>query len=331
VEDVLDALALPTPTRRALEFHWAGKAVPVNRVSFRELMNLVVAPSSEGLDYLVIPALEVRGVGGVGFRASLNGIQRLNLDGVCREESTNSSSADERRKTIASNQKTHQTPLSTNTMNAHILQESASRSIGLLSRRRLLRRVLCSAAGLPLLGASAFLPSQLLAATEESPETENNWEGPFYKPGAPVRSVFLEKGMAGTPLTLTGCVLDTHGRPLKGALLDLWHADRTGTYDNRGFTLRGKLYTDDEGRYTLRTIKPLYYGAPGDMRPSHIHVKASFQKSPILTTQLYFKGDPWNATDAGVRPSLILSPRKESDGLIAKFDFVIMAELREVS
>ena len=51
----------------------------------------------------------------------------------------------------------------------------------LLSRRRLLRRVLCSAAGLPLIGASAFLPCQLLAATEESPETENNWEGPFYK------------------------------------------------------------------------------------------------------------------------------------------------------
>ena len=51
----------------------------------------------------------------------------------------------------------------------------------LLSRRRLLRRVLCSAAWLPLIGASAFLPCQLLAATEESPETENNWEGPFYK------------------------------------------------------------------------------------------------------------------------------------------------------
>ncbi len=86
VEDLLDALALPTPTRRALEFHWAGKAVPTNRVSLRELMNLVVAPTSEGLEYLVIPALEVRGVGGFGFRALLNGIQRLNLGGVCREE-----------------------------------------------------------------------------------------------------------------------------------------------------------------------------------------------------------------------------------------------------
>jgi protocatechuate 3,4-dioxygenase beta subunit len=210
-------------------------------------------------------------------------------------------------------------------MNTHILQESASRSIGLLSRRRLLHRVLCSAAGLPLLGASAFLPGQLLAATEESPETENNWQGPFYKPGAPVRSVLLEKGMAGTPLTVTGRVFDTHGRPLKGALLDVWQADHTGSYDNTGFLLRGKLYTDDEGRYTLRTVKPLYYGEPGDMRPAHIHVKASFGRSPILTTELYFKGDPWIHRDAGVRPSLIMSPRRESEGLVAKFDFVIKA------
>src|SRR5690242_8895452 len=108
-------------------------------------------------------------------------------------------------------------------------------SIELLSRRRLLRRALFSAAELPLLGASAFLPGRLLAATAESPETENNWQGPFYKPGAPVRSVLLEKGMAGTPLTVTGRVFDTHARPLKGALLDVWQADHTGSYDNTGF------------------------------------------------------------------------------------------------
>jgi protocatechuate 3,4-dioxygenase beta subunit len=204
-------------------------------------------------------------------------------------------------------------------------EQKQSPSSELLSRRRLLRQAVLSAAGLPLLGASAFFPGPLLAATEESPETENNWEGPFYKPGAPVRSVLLEKGMAGTPLTVTGRILDTHGRPLKGALLDIWQADHKGSYDNTGFLLRGKLYTDDEGRYTLRTVKPLFYGEPGDMRPAHIHVKASFGKSPILTTQLYFKGDPWIHNDAGVRPSLIMSPRRESEGLVAKFDFVIKA------
>jgi len=213
----------------------------------------------------------------------------------------------------------------TNKMNLRETPHPLSHPIELISRRHLLRRAMLSAAWLPLLGASAFLPRRLLAATEESPETENNWEGPFYKPGAPVRSVLLERGMAGTPLTLTGRVLDTHGRPLKGALLDIWHADHTGTYDDIGFRLRGKLYTDDEGRYTLRTIKPLYYGDPGDKRPAHIHVKASSGKSPILTTQLYFKGDPWNRRDPAVRPSLIMSPRREPDGLAANFDFVIKA------
>ena len=208
-------------------------------------------------------------------------------------------------------------------MNIH--QEQEVQPFELLSRRLLLRRTLLGAAGLPLLGASGYLSATLLAATEDSPETENNWEGPFYKPGAPVRAVLLESGMAGTPLTVTGRVLDTRGRQLKGALLDIWQADDKGAYDNKGFRLRGRLYTDDEGRYTLRTIKPLYYGEPGDMRPSHIHVKVSFEKSPVLTTQLYFKGDPWNHHDPGVRPSLIMSPRRESDGLAAQFDFVIKA------
>src|SRR5262249_48284338 len=146
---------------------------------------------------------------------------------------------------------------------------------------------------------------------------------PFYKPGAPVRSVLLEKGMPGTPLTVTGRVLDTHGQPLKGALLDIWHADHTGNYDNTGFHLRGRLYTDAAGRYTLRTIKPLYYGPPGEKRPAHIHEKVSAALSAILPTQFYLKGDPWNRHDPAVRPSLIMSPRQEADGLAAHFDFVI--------
>jgi protocatechuate 3,4-dioxygenase beta subunit len=189
-----------------------------------------------------------------------------------------------------------------------------------LSRRRFLVGTLLTPA-IPLLGAVAQTPP--LAATEESPETENNWEGPFYKPGAPVRTELFERGMAGTPLTVTGRVLDTSGRPLKGALLDIWQADHTGTYDSAGFRLRGRIYTGDDGRYTLRTIKPLHYGEPDDMRPSHIHVKASSKDSAILTTELFFKGDPWNHHDAAVRPSLMLSPRQQSDGLAAQFDFVL--------
>lgn len=191
------------------------------------------------------------------------------------------------------------------------------------SRRRLMRQAVAGARWLPLAGVPWLLPGGVLAATEAVPETENNWEGPFYKAGAPVRSVLLEPGMAGTPLTLAGRVLDVHGQPLRGALLDLWHADNTGDYDNKGFRLRGKLATDEQGRYTLRTIKPAPYGEPNDKRPAHIHVKASVGNGPVLTTQLYFKGDPWIRQDPGVRPSLVLAPRRAADGLAAQFDFVI--------
>ena len=196
----------------------------------------------------------------------------------------------------------------------------------LLPRRRLLCRAIYGAAWLSFLAASTVSPLRLLAATAEAPETEDNMEGPFYKPGAPLRSVLIEPGMAGTPLTLTGRVLDVHGRPLKGALLDFWHADAAGAYDITGFRLRGRIHTNDEGQYTLRTIKPLHYGTPGDMRPAHIHVKAGAGNAPVLTTQLYFKGDPWNKHDSAVRPSLIMSPRRESDGLAARFDFVLKAD-----
>jgi protocatechuate 3,4-dioxygenase beta subunit len=73
----------------------------------------------------------------------------------------------------------------------------------------------------------------------------------------------------------------------------------------------------------LRTIKPVAYGLPDDKRPSHIHVKASSGQSPVLTTQLYFQGDPWNRRDPAVRPSLIMTPKEGSAGLTARFDIVI--------
>jgi protocatechuate 3,4-dioxygenase beta subunit len=175
----------------------------------------------------------------------------------------------------------------------------------------------------PLLAQLGSGPNLVLAVTAEVVETEDNMEGPFYKAGAPTRSILIEPGIKGTPLTITGRVLDTQGRPLRGALLDIWHADASGAYDNQGYHLRGRLHTDDDGRYTLRTIKPSASGSPTEKRPAHVHVKASFERGPILTTQLYFKGDPWNRQDPAVRPSLIMSPQREADGLKAQFDFVI--------
>ena len=214
---------------------------------------------------------------------------------------------------------------STNAPDQHEPHCSNANTLFPLSRRSLLRRAAWCVLGWPLLARVGLEPHLALAATAEVVETEDNMEGPFYKAGAPIRSVLLESSMKGTPLTISGRVLDTQGRPLRGALLDIWHADATGTYDNQSYHLRGRLYSDEDGRYTLRTIKPAAYGSPTDKRPAHVHVKASFGGGPILTTQLYFKGDPWNLHDPAVRPSLIMSPQREADGLKAQFDFVIKA------
>lgn len=197
------------------------------------------------------------------------------------------------------------------------IEQATARPIHKLARRRLLR--------MGAFGAAALLIGDGLIATPDVPETEDNIEGPFYKPGAPERSVLVEPGMRGTRLTVSGRVLSTRGAPLEGALLDVWHANAEGRYDNEGFTLRGRLSTDRSGYYRIQTILPRYYRAGKTTRPAHIHVKVSAPGFPLLTTQLYFKGDPYNSIDRYVRPSLMLNPTDARDGKAARFDFVLRA------
>ena len=87
---------------------------------------------------------------------------------------------------------------------------------------------------------------------------------------------------------VTGYVYSTDCQPVANALLDFWHCDDAGVYDNTGYTLRGHQFTDAEGRYELTTIVPgLYTG-----RTRHIHVKAQEPDQPVLTSQLYFPDEP---------------------------------------
>lgn len=68
--------------------------------------------------------------------------------------------------------------------------------------------------------------------------------GPFYKPDAPERSSLVEPDMGGTRLVLSGYVLAPNCEPLPNALLDFWQADDQGQYDNAGYRLRGRQYSD---------------------------------------------------------------------------------------
>jgi protocatechuate 3,4-dioxygenase beta subunit len=115
----------------------------------------------------------------------------------------------------------------------------------------------------------------------------------------------------GERIVVSGRVVDEDGRPVRGALLEIWQANAAGRYAHEvdqhpapldpSFTGAGRTLTDDEGRYRFVTIKPGAYpwkNHPNAWRPAHIHFslfgRAFAQR---LVTQMYFPGDPLFAYD----------------------------------
>ena len=178
---------------------------------------------------------------------------------------------------------------------------------------------------------TAFAQSTNQTSTSQSPQqqqqisfcklTESDMLGPFYKEGAPFKQSLSEGVKEGERLIITGKVMDNRCQPIKGAILDIWQANSTGEYDNEGFTLRGKVKTNNDGTYLIDTIIPNEYAAGDITRPGHVHLKVSAPNQPILTTQLYFEGDPYLS---GLEDkSLILKLTDENGTKKANFDFVI--------
>ncbi|MDH3225255.1 MAG: protocatechuate 3,4-dioxygenase subunit beta, partial [Gemmatimonadota bacterium] len=112
-------------------------------------------------------------------------------------------------------------------------------------------------------------------------------------------------------IVVTGRVLDSTGRPLQGALLEIWQANAAGRYIHKkdqhdapldpNFTGTGRCLTDDDGRYSFTTIRPGAYpwlNHENAWRPSHIHFSIFGRSfSQRLVTQMYFPGDPLLAFD----------------------------------
>jgi protocatechuate 3,4-dioxygenase beta subunit len=149
--------------------------------------------------------------------------------------------------------------------------------------------------------------------------TPRQTEGPFFKPSSPARADLIEAGMAGQPIELVGFVLTRACRPVPNALLDLWQADASGDYDNSGFRLRGHVRADADGRYRFGTIVPGAY----EGRTRHLHVKVAPPTGRLLTTQLYFPGEPKNAKDGLFRKELLIRTAKNAGSLAGRFDFVL--------
>lgn len=149
--------------------------------------------------------------------------------------------------------------------------------------------------------------------------TERQTAGPYFKPNSPRRDTLTERSPNAVNLVLAGLVLSAECKPVAGALLDFWHADEFGEYDNKGFRYRGHQFTDAQGRWRLATVLPAEY--PG--RARHLHVNVQAPGKPILTTQLYFPGD---RRDGLYRDSLTIRVNKKAGKRIeGSFDFVVEA------
>lgn len=130
-----------------------------------------------------------------------------------------------------------------------------------------------------LLAITLLLISAPLRTTAQAPcaPTAPDLEGPFYKPGAPIRE------STGRGLVVKGTVKSAGAcTPIPGARVEWWQANPRGSYDDEH---RATLLTRNDGTYQFETdFPPPYFG-----RPSHIHFKVSAPGHRALTTQLYPK------------------------------------------
>lgn len=158
-------------------------------------------------------------------------------------------------------------------------------------------------AGLKLSDADAAGgPAAVASGTVSCVLTPEMTEGPYYIDGEKLRRNITE-GRPGAPLTLRlGVVNASTCKPIRGAIVDIWHADAAGVYSgfgagaaNRTF-MRGLQRTDANGVATFQTVYPGWY--PG--RTVHIHVKVHVGGNVIHTGQLYF---PDSFTDAVYKKS----------------------------
>ena len=153
----------------------------------------------------------------------------------------------------------------------------------------------------------------------ELKQTPHEIEGPYFRLGAPMRSNLLEPGDK-PELVLSGRVLNETGKPIAGAVVNVWSSDAVGNYDMLGYKYTGYVLTDEDGRYEFTTIIP---GCYFPREAKHIHVKVQGVSSPI-TTQLYIEGEPGNEDDAYYSPDLLVRCTPDANGTKrGSFDFVI--------
>ncbi len=215
---------------------------------------------------------------------------------------------------------------------------NSSRTLTPPTRRQFLSALAFTAAGLMTPGAFA----------EELNRTAWMEEGPFYPDKLPLDTdndlLIVNDSLTpaiGEVTHLSGRLLNSHGDPVRNALIEIWQVDSTGTYlgarsrsakFDANFQGFGRFLTGSTGEYYFRTIKPVAYGG----RPApHIHFAVKTKARDKWTTQLFIKGHPGNERDnlyrkltqASARDSVTVdfTPLAKSriGELAAKFDIVL--------
>lgn len=165
--------------------------------------------------------------------------------------------------------------------------------------------------------------------------TETTVLGPFYVPGAdrlPMWATIAE-GLQGVAAYVSGRVMDIDGKPIEGAVLDVWQTDGEGFYDVQrpdASYARGKFATGADGAYGFRSVKPVSYPVPTDgpvgrmllqmgrhpYRPAHVHTIVSAPGYETVTTHLFVEGDEYLDSDAvfGVKNSLVVEFKQHPPG-----------------
>ncbi|MDP6516850.1 MAG: dioxygenase [Alphaproteobacteria bacterium] len=174
--------------------------------------------------------------------------------------------------------------------------------------------------------------------------TETSVLGPFHREGAPKldNGTTISQDGIGEPVVISGRVTDEAGAPITGAVLDVWQTAANGLYEVQDdsqpdYNLRGIFTTDGDGRYALRTVKPVSYPVPIDgpvgalmtalgrhsYRPAHVHFIVSAEGYKPVVTQLFTDDDPYLRSDAvfGVKGSLVVTYQRGAEEWRVTYDF----------
>jgi catechol 1,2-dioxygenase len=160
-------------------------------------------------------------------------------------------------------------------------------------------------------------------------ETDQSLLGPFWRLNSPRMEnggSIVRSETPGAPLFVNGRVVDKDGHPVAGAEVDVWHASPVGLYENQDpdqadMNLRGKFTTDQDGRFSFRSVMMVGYPIPTDgvvgrllkaqsrhpYRPAHLHALIFKPGFKVLISQVYDPNDPHIDSDVqfGVTQALI--------------------------